>query len=132
MACMPPVKHCLTHNRFWWAYFQMFELKSLQSTKASHVKRALKTLPFSLNETYERLPRRISSQLTNEAAFLLKWLTFSRQSLTLIELAEVSIVDPYPDECGNSVHIGDRGSPKDALEFSQAWSLLRKQMKVRH
>ena len=105
MACMPPVKHCLTHNRFWWAYFQMLELKSLQSTKASHVERALKTLPFSLNETYERLPRRISSQLTSEAAFLLKWLTFSRQSLTLIELAEVSIVDLYPDECGNSVHL---------------------------
>ena len=93
----------------------MRELKNLRSTRASYVEKALLNLPQTLDETYRRMIERIPSELHNDALVLLKWLAYSQRPLTLEELSEAMIIDPYSGD--GVVDTNDRGSPEDVLEI---------------
>jgi hypothetical protein len=53
----------------------------------------LARLPKDLNETYDRILRRIQEKDGEDASKLFQWLAFSVRPLTLSELAEVVQVD---------------------------------------
>ena len=75
-------------DRFRWAYCQVQELKKLKSTKPKYIKDVLRTLPKTLDETYERILCAIEERYRPEALALLRWITYSTTPLTLGELAE--------------------------------------------
>jgi hypothetical protein len=58
-----------------------------------HVKKQLARLPKDLNETYDRILRRIQEKDCEDAVKLFQWLAFSVRPLKLSELAEVVQVD---------------------------------------
>ena len=75
--------------------------------------RALKSLPKTLDETYERILKGISEEDSPMAARALRWLVFSKRPLGVEELAEAAILNPDA-EC--LFDIGDRfDDPRDIL-----------------
>ena len=60
--------------------------------------RALRTLPRTLNETYERILKNVKEDQLEDVLKMLRWLTYAKRPLTLGELAEaVAIsVDDIP------------------------------------
>ena len=78
--------------RFRWVACQ---LESLRKCIRPHsVRETLKTLPKTLDETYERILTSIDQEYYREAVSALTWLLFSERPMTLDELAEVMIIDP--------------------------------------
>jgi ankyrin repeat protein len=57
------------------------------------LRNALKTLPPTLDETYERILRSIRQEDINYAIRILRWLAFSVRPLTIAEIAEVVAID---------------------------------------
>lgn len=57
----------------------------------------LRSLPKTLDETYERILFDINATYRQEAISALQWLTFSERPLTIQELAEAVLVDPQED-----------------------------------
>lgn len=104
----------LTSDRFRWVYCQLHELKKLRVTKPKYVEAALRALPATLDETYERMLAGIEPMLRQEAHALLRWISYAERPLTLAELAEASIVDPTGE---GTVDIINRGSLEDTLEI---------------
>ena len=100
--------------RFRWAYCQLQELKKLKSTKPKYVKEVLRTLPATLDATYERILTGIGDMYHAEALTLLRWLAFAQRPLSLGELAETTIVDPSGD---GTVDFENRGDLVDVLEI---------------
>ena len=93
----------------------MRELKHLQSTKPSHVEKALLNFPETLDETYNRMIERIQPELHTDALILLRWLAYSKRPMALDELAETMIIEPY--NADGIVDTDDRGNPEDVLEM---------------
>ena len=92
----------------------MQELKKLKSTKPSYIKEALRTVPETLDATYERMLTGIEKAFRKEALVLLRWLAYASSPPSLGELAEASIIDPAND---GAVHVDDRGSLEDSLDI---------------
>ncbi|KAI9772207.1 MAG: hypothetical protein M1839_002525 [Geoglossum umbratile] len=82
------------HGMFRWAFCQLETLRSCRNRRA--VQEALKALPRTLDETYERILMDIAKDdFDKEAAqLILQWLAFSERPLTLQEVAEAAILKP--------------------------------------
>nr|POE93538.1 isoform 6 of ankyrin repeat and kh domain-containing protein 1 [Quercus suber] len=101
-------------SRFRWAYCQLQELKTLPSLKPKYVEETLRSLPPTLDGTYERMLTGIKQMFRQEALVLLRWLAYAESPLSLEELAEAVIVDPTG---GGRVELGERGALEDTLEI---------------
>ena len=99
---------------FRWAYCQIDALRGLKSTKPKYVQQVLESLPPTLDATYERILSNIEPMFRAEMFVLLRWLAYATWPLTLVELAEASIVDPYSDV---PVDVVSRGSLEDVLRL---------------
>lgn len=76
-------------RRFRWAKCQLDTLA--QCFTRGKVRQALKQLPKTLDETYERILRTIDEgQNADEAVKILIWLTYSERPLTAAEVLEVT------------------------------------------
>lgn len=60
--------------------------------KVDALRRSLKALPKTLDETYERILSNIDQQHSNDAHKVLQWLAFSARPVTLAEVAEALAV----------------------------------------
>lgn len=78
--------------RFRWVFCQMDALRHCKTPRA--IRTALKTLPKTLDDTYERILTEMASQDAEEASGLLPWLLHSERPLTLQELAEAAVLRP--------------------------------------
>ena len=76
-------------NRFRWAACQLDSLKKCLSLKS--VQKALKSLPKTLDETYERVLQEIDEEYQHVALEALRWLCFSEEILKINELAEAAV-----------------------------------------
>ncbi|KAF2718867.1 hypothetical protein K431DRAFT_123484, partial [Polychaeton citri CBS 116435] len=99
---------------FRWAYCQLQELKKLKSAKPKYIEDALRDLPATLDETYERMLVGIEKRYHAEALTLLQWLAYAQSPPTLGELAEAAIIDPMEE---NEVDTGNRGDIEDTLDI---------------
>ncbi|OAF55629.1 hypothetical protein VC83_07589 [Pseudogymnoascus destructans] len=77
--------------RFRWAVCQMDTLGKCRTRSA--LRKALKALPTTLDETYEEILCKISDTDAEYAIRILKWLAFSSRPLSVEELAEVVAID---------------------------------------
>lgn len=82
-------------SRFQYIRFQLEELRELSSI--SKIRKALLDLPTGLDATYDRILQNINAKFRRQVMNSLKWLAFSRRSLTIEELAELFIIDPDKD-----------------------------------
>ncbi|KFY91992.1 hypothetical protein V498_05197 [Pseudogymnoascus sp. VKM F-4517 (FW-2822)] len=76
---------------FRWAVCQMDTLGECRSRLA--LRTALKTLPTTLDETYERILCTISDEDSEYAMRILQWLAFSSRPLSVEEVAEVVAIN---------------------------------------
>jgi ankyrin repeat protein len=80
-----------TYSRFQWV---MCQLKALEKClRPSQLRRALESLPETLNDTYAQMLSRISEGNYETAVRIFHWLIFSRRPLHIEELAELAAVD---------------------------------------
>ena len=77
--------------RFRWVSCQLEELA--KCITKGELKKALRSLPRTLGETYERILNRIPEHQRKHVLQVLKWLAFSKRLLTLQELAAALEVD---------------------------------------
>ena len=120
------------HPRFRWAVCQLDALQRCPNLPT--LRKALRCLPKTLDETYERVLCNIPEEYSDYAISILQWLTFSVYPLRLRELAEVVTVNleghPWFDEnarfpdskdllsiCSSLVRI-DKEKEKDTLDGS--------------
>ena len=87
-------------TRFRWVACQLYVLA--ECSNLSELRKALHSLPSTLEETYERILLSIRRESRSDVVGLLQWLAFSACPLTLLELAEVFAIDRdklrfYPD-----------------------------------
>ena len=61
------------------------------------LRKQLKSLPATLPQTYERILLSIGQDYSQYALKLLQWLTYSKQPLSLLQLAEVVAIDEDED-----------------------------------
>ena len=66
-------------------------------SQPSKIKKALKSLPLTLDATYDRMLLSIDDDLQDQALIALKWLAFSIRPLSIAELAEAVVVNPLAD-----------------------------------
>ncbi|KAL7789091.1 ankyrin repeat-containing domain protein [Trichoderma ceciliae] len=92
------VEHTLVEKAsgmFRWVYCQLDALK--KAKKKSSILLALKQLPKTLDETYERMLAAIDEVYREEARRALMWLAFSERPLSAEEVAEAACIDPDAD-----------------------------------
>ena len=80
----------MVFNRFRWVFCQ---LEMLRNCLPQNVRRVLRELPASLDETYERMLREIMKVNPDQVYRLLQCLTVSTRPLRVDELAEVLALD---------------------------------------
>lgn len=86
---------CLTQNRFRWAVCQLDLIKNCK--QVGTVRKTLKNLPKTLDDTYDRILASIPDETWQIARTALMLLAHSIRPLTLEELAEGMVVD-YEDQ----------------------------------
>ena len=102
----------LTIYRFRWVACQLDVLRDCLKPKL--VRKKLKELPKSLNETYDRILLNVPRPHWDDAHRALQWLIFSQRPMTLRELAEAVAVN-VDEECFD---VEDRfTSPSDLLRL---------------
>ncbi|CZR68976.1 uncharacterized protein PAC_18877 [Phialocephala subalpina] len=74
---------------FRWAACQLDSLRKCLSAKS--VQKALKSLPKTLDETYERMLLNIDEEYQHVATEALRWLCFSTEVLNIEELTEAAV-----------------------------------------
>jgi ankyrin repeat protein len=79
-------------NRFRWVDCQFLSLASCPSSQR-HLKKALNSLPRSLDETYNRMLMNIDPDQLDDAKRILTWLCFSKRPVTMQEIVEGLAVD---------------------------------------
>ncbi|KAK5109315.1 hypothetical protein LTR85_002866 [Meristemomyces frigidus] len=99
---------------FRWAYCQLQELKKIKVTKPKYVKEALRSLPTTLDATYDRMLATIESLYRKEAIVLLQWLAYAQSPPSLGELVEAAIVDITEE---GHIEVDERGGLEDTLEI---------------
>lgn len=131
-------------TRFRWVACQLDILA--KCSNLSKLRKALHTLPRTLEETYNRILLNVDEELREETLKLLQWLAFSARPLALAEMAEVFAIDgstPTPrfdpdqrprdprdllDLCSSLVSISDiiprdsHGDPLDLMPDSVSQS----------
>ena len=78
-------------TRFRWVTCQLEVLANCSNL--SELRKALHSLPTTLEETYDRILLSIRRECRSDVVELLQWLAFSVRPLTLLELAEVFAID---------------------------------------
>lgn len=111
--------------RFRWAVCQLDTLRLCR--KPSAVKTALKELPRTLDDTYERILQKIDSEDFEDAQSILKWLTFAERSLTLEEVAEAAVTKPTGDAVDLNEKLVDFS---DVIQICQGLVTLSKEQLV--
>src|SRR5689334_11499959 len=100
------------HSRFRWANCQLDILGKLKSEYA--INEALKRLPKTLDETYERILTSIPEENFTIAHKALQWLSFNERIETLEALADAIAIDT--EQCSyNPEH--QLLHPEDLLEI---------------
>lgn len=105
MGCMypPPKTHETLHSpsnlaefrRFRWTDCQLNLLRKCLTMAG--LRKALRSLPKSLDNTYSRILINIDEEYRRETYTVLQWLTFSVRPLHLVEVAEAVAVRPGSD-----------------------------------
>ena len=90
------------------------ELKKLISTKPRRFQEALRSLPSTLHETYDRVLTQIDPPDRADALTALSWVTFEHRPLTLGEIAEATVIDLSRE---GSVETDHREGIEDVLEI---------------
>ncbi|KAH0537579.1 hypothetical protein FGG08_005645 [Glutinoglossum americanum] len=97
---------------FRWAYCQIETLRMCKTM--TELRKVMKQLPTTLDETYERILGAIPEEWAGKAHATLQWLAFSEKPLFLDELAEAAIMEP--GNCCLDTE-GRLLSPEDVLDF---------------
>ena len=105
MGCIypPPQTHETLHSpsnsaefrRFRWTDCQLNVLRKCLTMAG--LRKALRSLPKSLDNTYSRILINIDEEYRRETYTVLQWLTFSVRPLHLVEVAEAVAVRPGSD-----------------------------------
>ena len=82
--------------RFRWVVCQLDMLRNCITLPA--LRKALKSLPKTLDETYERILTNIDESYASDVLKLLHFLTFSPRAMSLMELVEVLAIDMDAEE----------------------------------
>lgn len=82
-------------HSFRWVSLQLAELRKCK--RPSHVRKTLKGLPKTLDETYARILGNIPEMYVPEVSAALRWLACSLRPLSVKELAEAAVIDPQAD-----------------------------------
>ncbi|KAK2789888.1 hypothetical protein FQN52_005851 [Onygenales sp. PD_12] len=77
---------------FRWVSCQLDLLQNL--SQASKIKKALRSLPKTLDATYDRMLNSIEDEYRDQAFLALQWLAYSVRPLTVAELAEAIVINP--------------------------------------
>src|SRR5438876_566763 len=87
------VTYCSSFSpiRFRWVVCQLDVLRSC--SQPSTVRKALKSLPKTLDATYDRMLLGIAEDYQDQAFVSLQWLAFSARPLLVTELAEAVVVN---------------------------------------
>ena len=78
-------------SRFRWVALQLAELEKCSS--AYEVEKKLKDLPKGLDKIYDRILEKIDEDHQADIRTFLQWLAFSKQSMTIEEIAATITVD---------------------------------------
>ncbi|KAF4631092.1 hypothetical protein G7Y89_g7033 [Cudoniella acicularis] len=78
------------HGMFRWVVCQLDSLK--KCLKLDALRRALNSLPKTLDDTYARILRSIDEEYSQDAFRILQWLAYSARPLRIEEVAEVVAV----------------------------------------
>ncbi|KAA6412672.1 MAG: hypothetical protein FRX48_03664 [Lasallia pustulata] len=79
------------NGMFRWAVCQLDVLQNCH--RLPILRKALESLPETLDETYARILRKISEEDSHDAIKILQWLTYSSRPLRIEELAEIVAVN---------------------------------------
>ena len=80
-----------TAPSFRWVALQVAELAKCSSTH--EIIKQLAELPNGLEESYERILRKIDEKHRADARTFLEWLAVSKRPMTIVEIAETITVD---------------------------------------
>ena len=80
-----------TVPRFLWVTLQLDELEKCSSKTA--IRQQLGGLPKALDETYDRILKKIDGNHRADVRIFLQWLAFSLRAMTIAEIAETITVD---------------------------------------
>ncbi|KAF8489409.1 hypothetical protein JB92DRAFT_2820030 [Gautieria morchelliformis] len=84
------------HGMFRWAVCQLDALRNCFSP--TELRKALKSLPRTLNETYDRILSAIHEERRRDALRMLQWLAFAVRPISLEEAVEVLATDPDAED----------------------------------
>ncbi|KAK5048507.1 hypothetical protein LTR84_005597 [Exophiala bonariae] len=101
-----------SHAMFRWVQCQLDAISSLRTDAA--VKKALKSLPSSLEGSYSRILQNIDLADVDFARRTLLWLAYAVNPLTLPELSQAVVLDSNFDWLDPDATLND---PKDVLEI---------------
>jgi len=90
----------------------------------SLLRKALKTLPSTLDKTYERILNNINNEYSEYAIRILQWLAFSERPLSIHEIAEVVAIDTSRDPEFDPEEVLE--DPLDALKICSSLVTTRK------
>lgn len=127
-ATVPSMISKLTDSitRFRWAVCQLDSLGTCLNR--AMLRKSLKSLPRTLDETYERVLCAIDEDQSIYALRLLRWLAFSSRPLSLEEVSEVVAIDP------ESRHVLDKDEvledPLDALNICASLLTLQDEVET--
>ncbi|OBT50693.1 hypothetical protein VE04_09070 [Pseudogymnoascus sp. 24MN13] len=109
-----------SRGMFRWAVCQMDTLGKCRTRLA--LQKALKALPITLDETYERILRTISDEDSKYAIPILQWLAFSSRPLSVEELAEVVAINVEQETAFNRDEILE--DPMEVLDICTSLVLV--------
>jgi len=106
-------------NRFRWAACQLETLRKCLSIKK--VREVLGNLPKTLDETYERILLSADEDYQDIIAEALRWLCFSKETLTIAQLAEAAVfsatVEPPSEEAPLEISFDKDAFFQDPLDI---------------
>ncbi|KAA6411304.1 MAG: hypothetical protein FRX48_04584 [Lasallia pustulata] len=122
------------NGMFRWAVCQLDALQ--HCLRLPMLRKALESLPETLDETYARILRNISEEDSHDAIKILQWLTYSSRPLRIEELAEIVAVNindspwfdhtaRFPDQedvlaiCSSLVAVEDVRIEEDDSEYDK-------------
>lgn len=91
--------------RFRWAQLSMDHLDTLRTGR--DIRKALREMPSTLNDTYVRLLQSIPSGDRNFAREALMWLCFAVRPLSLLELGEAIVLQEDDDDLDNDCRMSN-------------------------
>ncbi|KAL5090457.1 hypothetical protein Trisim1_004354 [Trichoderma cf. simile WF8] len=80
---------------FQYVRFQLEALQMLSSI--AEIRKALQDLPAGLDATYDRILQNIDTRFQNQVINTLKWLAFSKTTLTIEQISDIFIIHPDND-----------------------------------